>query len=397
MKYNFKRAFDAVNMHPDRQEQIRSMLASRIVQAHKEASMKKVRKLSSMVAIAAIITVMLSATVLATVGFTVYENPAAMLRAFFGENGVTEKEGGMKDYHDEEKGSTYEVPQFGWERVTVDETLADELIAPYISAETASVSWNGYTLTVEANLYDPVTESGILYYTIENPDGVSGYGVEDNGMFGWYVEAGNIRTYTDKSGETYIDEAMSTDTKIYICEYYINSDISDDKSVLNLFLCEQVVDPEPAYEEAGPGVKSEKKQTATITLDNSREIPTISLSDSNVLVSPMGICIYDGALGFDLENYIHRIVLRYVDGTEYTLVDTNAFINNSMYALGQYGQREDASEYAGTEQGNDALPTPMPVDAEASANHRTTYMFNRLVGIDSLAEIILDDVTIQVG
>ena len=41
MKYNFKRTFDAVNMHPDRQEQIRSMLASRIVQAHKEASMKK--------------------------------------------------------------------------------------------------------------------------------------------------------------------------------------------------------------------------------------------------------------------------------------------------------------------------------------------------------------------
>ena len=311
-------------------EKIQEATMKKINNRNNNGVKKKVWKLSSMVAVAAVILVLLAGTALAVVGFTVYENPAAMLRAFFGENGTISSDG-IVEYDGQGKLSV-NLP--GWERVPVDETLADELIANYISAETAAVSWGGYTLTVEANLYDPVTESGLLYYTLENPDGVGGYGIEVNGMFGFYSEAGNIRVYSDKSGETYIDEAMSTDTKIYICEYYINSGNSTNKSEMNLFLCWQVEDPEPNYAGGPPSVRSEIKESATATLDSNREIPTLKLSDGNVLVSPIGICIYDGALGVDIESYIHRIVLRYADGSEYTLLDNSTFINNSMYALG---------------------------------------------------------------
>ena len=354
---------------------------------------KKVRKLSSMVAVAAVMLVLLAGTAFAIVGFTVYENPAAMLRAFYGENGAIESDGIVE--YDEQGKLSVNLP--GWERVPVDETLADELIANYISAETASVSWGGYTLTVEANLYAPVTESGLLYYTLENPDGVSGYGVEVNGMFDFYPEAGNIRVYSDKAGETYIDEAMSTDTKIYICEYYINSDNSPEKSKLTLFLCQQIEDTEPNYAGGTSTVRSDIKETATVILDNNREIPTLRLNDGNVLVSPIGICIYDALLGFDIESYIHRIVLRYADGSEYTLVDAEAFINNSMYALGQYGQRDDVFEDTQAEQGNDVIPTPMPMDDDTIASHNTTYLFNRILDINSLVEIVLDDIVIKVN
>ena len=344
-----------------------------------------------------------SITALAAVGFTLYENPMAMLRAFFGENSHPISEGIVE--YDKQGKLAVNLP--GWERIPLDETLADELIADYVYDETVSVSWGGYKLTVEANVYDPLTESGLLYYTVENNSGIKGYGVEVNGIFGWLNQVGNIKTYTDKAGETYIDEAMSTDTKIYLCDYYINSDISENRTLMNIYLCEQIVDYEPAYAGAGPGVKHEIKKTATIKLDNSRDIPTISLSDGNILISPISICIYEGVLGFDISSCVHKIVLRYTDGSEYTLLDTNAFINNSMYSHGQYGYIDGSSDNMQAEQIAQAIPepmptpipeptsilepTPMPIDADTITNYHTIYLFNRIVDIKSLSEIILDD------
>ena len=354
---------------------------------------KRTKKLSTILIAAIIVVALLTGAALAVAGFTVYENPAAMINAFFGENGTVESEG-IIEYGEDGK---LRVNLPGWERVSVDESLADELIANYISAETAAVSWGGYTLAVEANLYDPVTKSGLLYYTIENPNGVSGYGVEVNGMLGWQNEAENIRIYSDKAGETYIDEAMSSDTKLYLCEYYVNWDNSDLMTELNLFLCQQIEGGEPNYAGGPPMLINETKETVTLTLDSSREIPTLRLSDGSVLISPIGIRVYDDILGFDIESYIHRIVLCYSDGSEYTLVDAEAFIDNSMYALGQYGQSENISESAVPEHGNNAPePTPQSVSADAATNHHTTYLFNRLVDINSLSEIVLDDIVIKV-
>ena len=178
---------------------------------------KKVRKLSSMVAVAAVILVLLAGTALAVVGFTVYENPAAMLRAFFGENG-TISSNGVVDIGERPEDFRFNLP--GWERVPVDETLADELIVNYISAKTATISWDGYTLTVEANLYDSFTDSGILYYTVENPDGVIGYEIWPNGTLWFNPETISFFPRSNWHGTSYIDEAMSTAQKLYICEYY---------------------------------------------------------------------------------------------------------------------------------------------------------------------------------
>ena len=46
-------------------------------------------------------------------------------------------------------------------------------MAESIGAVDASVAWDGYTLKVEAALYDPQTQSGLLHYSIENPDGLA--------------------------------------------------------------------------------------------------------------------------------------------------------------------------------------------------------------------------------
>jgi len=323
---------------------------------------KRPYKILRIIPIAAAFIFLFSVTALAVAGFTLYENPAAMLRAFFGENG-TVKSDGIVEYDEFGK---LDVNLPGWERVPVDETLADELIAPYISGETASASWEGYTLTVEANLHDPITGAGLLYYTVENPDGISGYEVFYNGEFGWVTGAGNIYTTVKMVYEkSYIDEARSTETKLYICSYYVE----DENTEIQISIGVQEQDSVPIYEGGPMGfIRKEDHENVTIKQANGGEIPSLSLADGKVVVSPIGIRIYDEELGFDPVSYIHYIALRYEDGSEYVLIDDDSFVENRMYALG----------------------------TGLAERYFTVMLFNRIVDINSLSEIVLDDVVIKV-
>lgn len=300
--------------------------------------------------VAAAIAVLLVTTAFAVVGFTIYENPQAMIRAFFGENGAVQSEGIVE--HDETGNLTTNIP--GWERVPVDETLADELISNYISAETGTISWEGYTLTLEANLYDSLTGTGILYYTLENPDGVTGYQVWGNGSVWCNPQTISFTPALSWASESYLDEALSTDTKVYFYDYYIKHGDSD----LEMSIW--------SYADV------EYKGTAKINVANTSNMVGLTCADGSVLISPIGICIHEEALGVDLDRDIRHVVLRYGDGSEYVLLDDAGFVDNSMYALGQ---------------GGDGPSDP----------YRTTYVFNRIVDISSLVEIVIDDVTIPVN
>ena len=321
---------------------------------------KRPYKILRIIPIAAAFIFLFSVTALAVAGFTLYENPAAMLRAFFGENG-TVKSDGIVEYDEFGK---LDVNLPGWERVPVDETLADELIAPYISGETASASWEGYTLTVEANLYDPITGAGLLYYTVENPDGISGYEVFYNGEFDWVTEVGNIYTYIKMAEKSYIDEAKSTETKLYICSYYVE----DENTEIQISIGVQEQDSVPIYEGGPTGLIRKDHENITIKHANGGEIPSLSLADGKVVVSPIGIRTYDEELGFDPGSHIQYIALRYEDGSEYVLIDDDSFVDNSMYALG----------------------------TGLTERYFAVRLFNRIVDINSLSEIVLEDVVIKV-
>jgi len=322
---------------------------------------KRPYKILRIIPIAAAFIFLFSVTALAVAGFTLYENPAAMLRAFFGENG-TVKSDGIVEYDEFGK---LDVNLPGWERVPVDETLADELIAPYISGETASASWEGYTLTVEANLHDPIIGAGLLYYTVENPDGISGYEVFYNGEFGWVTGAGNIYTNIERVAEkSYIDEAKSTETKLYICSYYVEYQNTE----MQISVGVQEQDSVPIYEGGPMGLTRKEHENVTIKHANGGEIPSLSLADGKVVVSPIGIRTYDEELGFDPASHIQYIALRYEDGSEYVLIDDDSFVDNSMYALG----------------------------TGLTERFFAVQLFNRIVDINSLSEVVLEDVVIKV-
>ena len=332
--------------------QMKDIVASERI---KEVTMKKIstkskinkRKqvFSRMVGTVATIMLLSGVTVYAYMGFIKYENPKEMLEAFFG--GEVSSEGVIE--HDAEGKLISKIP--AWERVPVDETLADELITPYITGESEFVSYKGYTLTAIANLYDENTRSGLVYYTLENPYGISGYVVRPNGVIWWNPETISIFARTNQAGEIYIDEKQSTETRLYLCEYYIVSQQQDSPKV-SLELGE--------YEDYG---KVRERIELHPAVGNN--IYGINLENNSIILSPISIKVDKAACGFGMEDNIDYISLQYADGTQYLLEDDAGFVSNVRYAL--------------------------------DTNDTCIYMFNRIVDIDNLVSITIGDTTYEVN
>lgn len=314
---------------------------------------RPVRRFSAAL-IAAVLILSLSVTAFAYVGFVAYENPVAMLNAFFGEN-IESKSDGVIEYNEN---GELAVALPGWERVPVDTTLADELISQYISSETSFISWDGYTLSVEANLYDSHTQSGLLYYSIENPAGITGYLVRGQNTI--LFQEGSISfcpclSGDGWSGEDYLDATRSTDTKIYVCRYYVGSEgLTENKQLGNLEL------------QVRSNIDGEILGSVVLNNTNERNIACLSVADGNIVISPIGIRIYNAKLGYKTVNDINSIILHYNDGTEYVVLD-NAGMPDHFTDNTTYGLLDSVSDPA-----------------------RVTFTFNRLVDINSLSSVIIN-------
>lgn len=307
---------------------------------HRSAFVRMVGSAAALMLMAGVVV-----TVKAYPGLMKYENPIAMVKAFFGSNGIESSDGVVE--YDEDGRLVTNIP--AWDRVPVDETLAEELIEPYISAENGSVNYAGYTLTAKANLYDAGTGSGLMYFTLENPKGISGYVVSPNGQVWWNPETINVFARTNYAGMIYRDNEMSTDTKLYLCEYYIVADRENtDESFLEL----------------GDYTDGDIKERIEIQSAMDNEMAGIELGNGAIKMSPIGIKLDKTALGLKPSDDIGAIVFQYVDGREYVLFDKDGFVSNDAYAL--------------------------------NYDNNCTYMYNRIVGIDSLLSVTVDGVTYDI-
>jgi len=270
-------------------------------------------RLSRGLAIAATAAAVLTVSAFAASGFLHYENPSAMLRAFFGENVPSNSEG-IVDV-DENGKLMWALP--AWERVPVDETLADELISPHISAVGESAVMDGYTVTVEANLYDPTIKAGLLYYTVENPNGLGTYLLSPDGRISW-TDDSDIVTWTSIPQETFLDSATSSDTSLSLCAYYIN-----DAAWSGVDFALNIRDKD----------MTQQKEIKLPLNSSGGSLPTASLAGGAVTVSPIGIRI--DRTHFDMEDgtNFHQIILHYANGSSYILRDDDAFVKNATYSL----------------------------------------------------------------
>lgn len=353
--------------------------------------------------IAAIVVGMLAVTGYAVAGYMIFENPEAMITAIFGDKtGFDHK--GVTTWSDPEKlGSVYENP--GFDRVPVDEAVAETEVAPIVSPVGQSISWNGYTLRVDANLYDQVTKCGVLTYTLENPEGISGYETEENGKV-WFT--GFAPVSFNQYGYNYVIEDQCTDTKFTAAYYYqlryadntdfvieftegatvtkeeyeqlladkkeeIRRMVPEEEAIalkqqqlgdqwqwyLDTYTREEIIESgytDMAYEQM------EKIETCpdkiVIPETSLGEMSSISLANGDITISPIAMYIDVTDWTDYPEHEAEVCILRFADGTEYVVRDETH--ENYMFAVGN-GERNDVN-----------------------------YMFNRIVDVNEITSVVLD-------
>ena len=306
--------------------------------------------------VGALLCSMLALTAFAYTGFVVYENPGQMIDAFFGENGYDHVEA---ETITSEKGD-YGVAQWqapSQDREPVNETLAQELIAPHISAVGQSITYEDYTMTIEAYSFETETNTALVYYTIENPNGVTGYSLQANGEV-WWPEGELV--FCNQSMKSYIIQDETTDNKLSVASYI---------SILESGRGEDIYLNFSANLDWGEnGDRIEWRPGISLPVQKDTEgMATVKLADGNIVISPMSIVIYGKDL--DLmnaadETRVRSLVIRYSDGTEY-LVHDDGVMN---YAYGTMVQAPDGY---------------------------VTYCLNRIVDLDNVTVVVVNGIEYQ--
>lgn len=316
----------------------------------KQKNYNKTGRIIRTLAIAAVISAMLATTVFAYVGFTQYENPMDMLKTFFGTDVYTLDEGGI--YTETYFGKTYDVIEPTVEHIVVDDKLAED-VAPYISAVGESLTYGSYTLTVVAHQYDSATDCGIIYYTVENPNGVSGYDVQKNGEVWW--PGGEMVRFINAQEKNYIVDEETTDTKLTVACYYCGADEDDH---IDVYFYDEDRNSLKLYLNDGGGMKNKSYNGDSIV------VSPIAIKLRLTDFESLGKVLEDGTYIPAVDDVrLDYLAVRYTDG--------------SVFVVGQDedGRKVQNYKYALIEDGD----------------HDVSYVFNRLIEIDQVEAVIIND------
>lgn len=216
------------------------------VLSKEEPVMKKKRistgRIIRNVVAAVMIMSMLGITAYAVGGFIIYDSPEEMINSIFGDDtGYDHK--GVTHWTDPDKpGSVYDNPAY--DRVPVDETVMAEDIMPYVSPVGQSITYEDYTLTVDAYMYDSLSGCGFVTYMLENSNGVSFYEVFENGMLNMNGGPHSISGY----GYEYIIQEKTTDTCLAATFYFRALERYGDEMVISFPSGEEPLTDEQTYE-----------------------------------------------------------------------------------------------------------------------------------------------------
>lgn len=261
------------------------------------------------VLIAAVIALALGVTAVAQSAFMKKEDPEDMLTAAYSETETPTQQGRVEF---DQYGQMIVYP--GWDRAAFDPALAEKYVTPYIGACGESMNWQDYTITVEGYLFDSVTRSGILYYRIENPNGVGGYYLQENGEFCW-AEESEITCGVVEAGREYIDRERSTASAVYLSAFFVLTG-EEDSAEITLW--------------------DEKKQQGSLVVElfDGGGMAWAADGGETVTVSPIGLKIDLDYFGDEyIANAPQKLTLHYLDGSSYTVYDEDALLYNRMYAL----------------------------------------------------------------
>ena len=312
---------------------------------------------------AVLITLSLATTVFAYVGFTQYDNPIEMLKTFYGNEELVNFEGGEVLREDEDKPYTVTLPTI--ERVPLDEELAVE-VTPPIAAVGQSVSWGDYTLTIQAHQHDKNLGAGTIYYTVENPNGVEGYGTQFDGALWW--PNGEITFLHGCAWENFIIPGETTDTRLSVACYYHGTERTEERRTQDsIEMCFYNTDETIQL----PKYASEEKTTALLSANGEILISAIGM---DVRIQDMEFLQYDTIIDEDgdecplvNEADINYVAVKFSDGSEYVVdQDKDGELVSNCVDISIYQQ-----DYV--------------------YGHTITYMFNRVIDPNLITAVVINE------
>lgn len=372
-----------------------------------KAMKAKPRRMVRNLLIAAVIVSMLAVTTYAAVGYLIFDNPEDMISAIFGDKtGFDHSDGSIRP--DPNGPPTGIIVEPIYDRVPADKEVVASEAAPLVEAVGQSISWGGYTLTVDANLYDSVTKCGMVTYLLENPKGLPEYKLQSNGE----IWSGDI-VERNQYGYPYIIQDRTTDTCLAVVYYYQlrNPDTTD----LELTLSSGVILGSEEYRRTWAEVKEQLMQEVpeeeAIALKKEQlgeywnwylenftreeiiesgyedmmyekmdevyteemmtcpdkiiipeapqgEMTNITLGDGAVTLSPIAATIRKQEIENLGKSFMGLFKIRFADGSEYVVQD--GYTENRVFAV---------------------------TDAEEK---ELTYMFNRIIDVNEVISIIVD-------
>ena len=314
---NFREAFEPLHASDELAKEVLKM-----TQKNENRSPRWVLR----TALAAVMALVLIAGIVVSMPFTgtaapeeprpVYENSEAILKVLYGED------------YDREDAARY--------------------VEPYIYPVEGTLTYRGYTIELEAAAFDAITGSGLLYYSLEIPEGTKDYWAYANQI----LDANPTGEYPDASkypepqlnhhSSWHLDEANSTETKLYIVEtfLYLKELFTDveglNKQAIENGIRDEIADWLDFYTNDVlkirfiiPGADGGSSRYMKIPVDPMAGMEWISLDGGNMRVSPLGIQLAEDPYHFDLIDPNHEdrvwedcfeildMRIHYADGTEF--------------------------------------------------------------------------------
>lgn len=404
--------------------------------------------------IAAIVVSMLAVTAYAVAGFLIYDSPDEMIAAIFGDRtGFDHSEGSIRrDPYGGPEGILVE-PTF--DRVPVDETVAGEDVVPYVDAVGQSVSFRGYTLTIDAFLYDSTTRCGFVTYLLENPDGLPEYQLQSTGeiFYAGMPDIVNVNQY----GYPYIIREKTTDTCLAATYYFQWEPRRGEEMEICLKLEErytpeefsaliaedvaarkQLMTPQEAVEtirrqigeetfshafqgmteaeiveqcyveivakEVSARMEAESSsEKIRIPLSDQQPLKSITAGDGSIILSPVAtrIDITDleflhtdryGAHNIDTGN-IDSLILRYRDGTQYIIEED--YTLNYVFSVTDMPEENVATEVIVSPE-EDPNGEGYSYVENSHGYCLLTVMFNRVVDLENVAAVVINGTELPV-
>ena len=223
----------------------------------------------------------------------------SMLEAAFGENGRAE-------YGEDELMYVKPVGKidgrfvFEGSRYALDPKISEKYLIPHIFEINQSITDGKTTLYVNAGLYDPVSCAGILYMTLEDPEGFPDVHIWSNGQISWLNENNEERYYLDTTAMNlfYVVEEEREDTRMgMICTF---AHLRDEESI-DVFY-------------------RETQESITIQLPVDQTMESISFADGDVILTPISLTLDAEILNRMNLTMKPILTVQLQDGTEKTIL-----------------------------------------------------------------------------